>query len=96
MKVAEKRAVNRAIDKIVSPIYFNEIPLSPIFEAIESFGYLVVDEEHQPWSGFLCGREGTAMFDLFSKEKGKPDNSNLMLQWYTIQSGRYEVTCYVS
>jgi hypothetical protein len=56
----------------------------------------VVDEEHNCWSGFLCGREGQAMFDILSKETGKLDNSNLMLSWYTMASGRYEVLAYVA
>ena len=64
--------------------------------SMQNFGYLVVDEEHNRWSGFLCGREGQAMFDILSKEAGKQDNSNLMLSWYTMPSGRYEVLAYVA
>ena len=70
MKVAEKKKVNKAVGVVVDPTYFNEIPLADIMEAIEGFGYLVVDEEHNRWSGFWCGREGQAMFDILSKETG--------------------------
>jgi hypothetical protein len=96
MKVAEKKKVNKAVGVVVDPTYFNKIPLADIMEAIEGFGYLVVDEEHNRWSGFLCGREGQAMFDILSRETGKLDNSNLMLSWYTMPSGRYEVLAYVA
>ena len=71
MKVAEKKKVNKAVGVVVAPTYFNEIPLADIMGAIENHGYLVVDEEHNRWSGFLCGREGQAMFDILSKETGK-------------------------
>ena len=96
MKVAEKKNVNKAVRVVMDPTYFNEIPLADIMEAIEGHGYLVVDEEHNPWSDFLCGREGQAMFDILSKETGKLDNSNLRLSWYTMASGRYEVLAYVA
>jgi len=96
MKVAEKKKINTAVGVVVDPTYFNEIPLADIMEAIEGFGYLVVDEEHSSWSGFLCGREGQALFHILSKETGKLDNSNLMLSWYTMASGRYEVLAYVA
>jgi len=96
MKAAEKKKVNKAVVVVVDPIYFNEIPLPNIMEAIEGLGYLVVNEEHNRWSGFLCGREGQAMFDILSKETGKLDHSNLRLSWHTIPSGRYEVLAYVA
>jgi hypothetical protein len=96
MKVAEKKKVNKAVGVIVDPTYFSEIPLAGIMDAIENHGYLVVDEEHNRWSGFLCGREGQAMFDILSRETGKLDNSSLRLSWYTMPSGRYEVLAYVA
>jgi hypothetical protein len=94
MKVEEKKKVNKAVGVVMDPTYFNEIPLAEIMGAIEGFGYLVVDEEHNRRSGSLCGREGQAMFDILSKETGKLDNSNRRLSWYTMPSGRYEVLAY--
>ncbi len=96
MKTTERKKVNRAIGEVVKPIYFEAIPLQDLFDTIESFGYLVVDEEHNPWTGFLCGAEGTVCFDILDKDTGKLDKSNLLLQWYTMPSGRYEITAYVA
>ena len=96
MKVSEKKQINKDVGVVVDPTYFNEIPLADIMGAIENHGYLVVDEEHKRWSGFLCGREGQAMFDILSRETGKLDNSSLRLSWYTMASGRYEVLAYVA
>ena len=96
MKVAEKKKVNKAVGVVVDPTYFNEIPLADIMGAIENHGYLVVDEEHTRWSGWLCGREGQALFNILSKETGKLDNSSLRLSWCTMASGRYEVLAYVA
>ena len=76
MKVAEKKRSIRLSALSWTPLTSTRFPWLH-HGAIENHGYLVVDEEHNRWSGFLCGREGQAMFDILSKETGKLDNSNL-------------------
>jgi hypothetical protein len=95
MVAKEKRAINKDIGKILQPnVYLNEIPLDDLMDVCSHHGYLVVDEEGNRWSGFLCGREGMVYFDL-SNGFTIVKNAKLCLQWYKMQSGRYEVIAYV-
>ena len=90
----QRKRINREIGILLKPIYFNEIPLGKIDDIIRKHGFFVADEEGNPWSGFLCGREGTVRFDIYSIE-GKLSKYGLSLQWYKMNSGRYEITSYV-
>ena len=95
MITKEKNKINREIGKVVKPIYFDEIPLGQMFDIIKDHGYQVVDEAGEPWSGFLCGREGTFWADIMSLTTQKLSKYRLILQWYKMPSGRYEVISYV-
>jgi len=96
MVAREKNKINRELGKVLKPIYFDQIPLDDIFDVIRHNGYLVVDEEGNSWSGILCGREATVFFDLNNGLSKTPvPNAKLCLQWYKMQSGRYEITAYV-
>jgi hypothetical protein len=67
MIAKEKNKINRDMGLILKPIYFDQIPLGAIFDAIRKHGYVVVDEAGEPWNGFICGREGRATFDIVSQ-----------------------------
>jgi hypothetical protein len=94
MNMREKNKINRDLGKVLKPIYFDQIPLGDIFDTIKSHGYVVVDEAGEPWSGFICGREGRATFDIVS-QNGVASKYGLQLSWYKMPSGRYEVISYV-
>jgi len=94
MVTKQRKAINREIGKLLKPIYFNQIPLGDLDDIIRKHGFLIVDEEGNPWSGFLCGRDGTALFDIVSLA-GQMAKYKLVLQWYKMPSGRYEITSYV-
>ena len=70
--------------------YFDEIPLSDIFDVVRRNIGEVVQEDGTPWSGILCGREGNSIFGIAGFA------SCLRLSWYRMQSGRYEIVVYVS
>jgi hypothetical protein len=96
MVTKQRKAINKEIGKFLKPIYFPQIPLDALFDIIETHGFLVVDEEGNRWSGFLCGREGIVYFDIVSKYDRKPAKYRLNLQWYKMDhSGNYEITAYV-
>lgn len=86
--------IQKEIRNILKPTYFDDIPLSPLFDALKKHGLIVVQEDGMPWSGLLCGRDGDADFDLQMNGESV-DNAVLSLQWYSMPSGRYEVTGYL-
>jgi len=83
------KSVNAALYEM-SKVYHEAIPLSAMFELCEKVGLEPVCEDGTPWSGFLCGREGRAVFEL------KDCRKSLVVSWYKMPSGRYEVTPYVA
>lgn len=78
----------------IGKTYWATIPLDKIFAAVRSAGYEPVDEDGEPWEGMLTGREGRAVIDL--QKSGKPVKEALALQWYKMESGKFEVNAYVS
>jgi hypothetical protein len=88
--------------------YFPSIPLDEVNDVLKRYGYLIIQEDGTPFSGFLCGENSRASFEIGSlMEKsndgvgglasyGKIDNTTLQLNWYKMPSGRYEITCYMS
>ena len=78
-------------------VYYDKIPLRDIFDVLKKHGIQAVQEDGEPWSGFIAGREGTANFDvapLGSKEVFS--NNALHLSWYKMDSGRYEIGVRIS
>jgi hypothetical protein len=81
--------------------YFTRIPLEGIFDVLKKEYVQVIDSDGTLWSGFLTGAKGRTEFDLaiLDKTTGEympVENSMLILTWYKMDSGRYEVVCYLS
>lgn len=70
--------------------YYEQIPLKQIFKICHKYGYTPIDEEGSPWQGFLLGKDGRASIDL------KETKKTLNIQWHRMESGRYEVNCYIN
>lgn len=89
-----RKAINKALYPLTA-IYHAEIPLDEIFGILKSHGLIVVQEDGTPWEGILCGNDASGVFDLTGD--GQPvENGQLVMQWYRMSSGRWEVNCYVS
>jgi hypothetical protein len=84
--------IRNRINRELKPFngYFDAIPLSDIFDVIRRHSGEPVQEDGTPWSGFLCGTEGTAIIGISGFR------SCLRIDWYKMPSGRYEVVVYVS
>lgn len=90
-----KNRAKNAVQTILSQTYFPSVPMGPIMDALEDLGIYVVDESGEVWEGFLTGREGRETFELMYE--GHPvRNAVLVLSWYKMPSGKYEVTGYIS
>jgi len=83
--------------------YREDIPLQQIDLLLRNKGFLLIQEDGTPWSGFLTGREGRAAIDIGLLSTGQDGvfqevtNSNLVLTWHKMDvSGNYEVVAYLS
>jgi hypothetical protein len=82
--------------------YFNFVPLDEIFNILRQNNITVIQEDCTSWQGILCGEQGklcleTAYTDSYKDKAYTPIiNVRLILTWYKMQSGRYEIVCYIS
>lgn len=101
----ERRKLNRAIAKIIKPIYFDSIPICTLFNELVLRGFTPLQEDNTSWSGLLCGETGSVLIrlgrnDSQTKKDGitfyAPLDNGLALQWHKMPSGKYEVNAYIS
>lgn len=98
--------INREISSL--PNYFNEIPINTIEDILEKYGLVILQEDHTAYQGMFLGAEGRAQIELgYIETANKSDdgevtfytpieNAALILTWYKMQSGKYEIVSYVS
>lgn len=101
-----KTKINKAIHKITKPTYFKSIPLSDVFQALNHFGIVALQEDQTEWSGFLTGgvdKTEQVYFDLgWVEDKDSNNryavikNAALALSYFKMPSGKYEIISYVS
>lgn len=90
MDKSGRSKINKEIGKLTYNRYHEKIPLDELFSILEKRGVTVIDEEGNPWSGFLCGESGHCTFDTTDRKLF------LALSWYKMQSGKFEIVAYVS
>ena len=88
-KAAGRRRVNAELARISSQ-YWQHIPMERIGAALALGGLDLVDIDGEPWEGFILGEQGRCVIDT-----SDPRHS-LVLSWYRFDTGRYEVTAYLS
>lgn len=101
-----KKKINKEIHKITKPIYFKEMPLGDLFQILNHFGIVALQEDQTEWSGFLMGghkKTEQVYFDLGWVEDRDSDarysvikNASLALSYFVMGSGKYEVISYVT
>lgn len=85
-----KARINRQLKKQI-PVYCDEIPLDKIIKIVEwESDSVVVQEDGSKWSGILCGDEGSAGFKIAGFR------FSLRVNWFTMPSGKFEITAYAS
>jgi len=91
------RRVNAYLADTVGKKYYPQIPINDMFAKLRENGLEPIQEDGESWSGLLTGRDGRAIIDLRDEETGKTSPRALTVSWHKMdQSGRYEVTAYVS
>ena len=99
-----RKKINRELTAL--PNYHEGIPLEIIEEILKKYNLLLLQEDYTPWSGFITGREGQAdftlgYFDTAYEQNGLTaytpiENAALIMTWYKMQSGKYEIVTYIS
>jgi hypothetical protein len=90
----EAKKANDHLYDLVHGRLFSSVPLSEIFDAVESAGLRLDPEEKQC---ILTGRDGRATWQLYGAQPGVEVNHMLVLQWHKMDvTGRYEIIAYVS
>jgi len=105
IKSGVRSKINREIGNLISPKnqtkYFDKVPLKDLFNILDKYGVVPLQEDNREWSGFLTGREGKASFDLAPKDSKVDDtytpypNTVMRMTWYKMPSGKYEIVCYL-
>lgn len=98
-----KRAAGEALSRVLEPTYFGEIPIRAVDEGLRRAGLLLIQEDGEPWSGLLTGRDGRASIDVApvsSEQNGvytAYTNTALYITWHRMdETGNYEVVAYLS
>jgi len=100
-----KTDVNKSLQRICVGKYYDEIPIAEIFEALADNNIVALQEDNTEWTGFLCGEQANVQFNVaaewsYDDNNGifytPCDNSVLVLSWYRMSSGRYEINAYLS
>lgn len=101
-----RKRINTELTRL--PNYFNDIPLETIEEILEKYGLLILQEDHTPYQGMFLGAEGQAQIDIGYIQTAQQsednevtfytpiENAALILTWYKMQSGKYEIVSYIS
>ena len=106
MNATIRRKIGVELRKVLKPTYFKEIPLQDIFDILDKFNIVPLQEDGTYWSGMLIGgtkKTEQVYFDLgvkseIDKNKRYPkiNNASLALSYFVMSSGKYEVIGYIA
>ena len=99
MRARELKSLNVRVRELLAPTYFESIPLEGIDEILQSEGLALIQEDNTRWSGFLVGSDSQALIGI-GKVNGTEmldsTKNALMISWYRMNSGRWEVIGYIA
>lgn len=104
LKVNIRKKINKELQNLTSPNkYFFSIPLQEIKDILKKYDIVLLQEDNTEWSGWLLGNNSQTNFTLGNiKSKNSEGfyssykNCMLVLTWYKMQSGKYEIVAYIS
>ena len=101
-----RKELSRAVSDAFTENFFDSIPLDKLDEVLRSKGFLLVDEDSTGWSGLILGSCGHSFMRIGTLEgavdvngvQAYPmvDNFGVSVSWHKMESGRWEVTIYVT
>jgi len=88
-------AQRKEINSDLAAIRYSDTLLDKLNIVLQDSGLVLLDEEGQRFEGVFCGDDGKAVFDL--ELNGEYiDNALLIFYWHKMESGRFEITAYIS
>jgi len=109
MKSSARATASKAVQRILGATYFDHVPINDIANSLKREGIVLLQEDGTEWSGFVgAGKSGSATIDIAPVESGVIDdlsgatlyrpykNAMLVVAWHRMESGRLEVTGYIS
>ena len=101
-----RKKISEDLFKLTNNVYHVGFPIKDINSIFLRRGYVLLQEDWTEFSGFFTGSRGRATIEFGSAESGREENgvtfytpvenSALILTWYKIESGRYEIVAYLS
>lgn len=89
--------IKRNANKLLSEMgkqYWPEIPMDDIVNGLRALQIELVNEDGTPFSAIFTGDEGRANIDLKWMD-AYVTNSELLITWYKMPSGNYEIVAYL-
>ena len=103
LKYARKQ-INKVLTEISRKKY-DTIPIDEIFDVVEKYGLVPLQEDNTRWEGMLLGENSNTYIPLAWKSSGVEKdgykfytplkNTILSISWYKFETGRYEITTYL-
>lgn len=98
-----RKEINKDLGTLCSGKYYDKIPLEEIFEILKNNNAIVLQEDGTEWEGILCGDQARTNIEVGAIWSGNEeeiytpcDNTLLVMSWYRMESGRYEINAYMS
>ena len=87
-----RTTTNKQLIKLTANRFFEQIPFQQIAEIVEANNSKLVDIDGTNLETlFLCGDSGHTLINLRGQKRDA-----LILEWYRMPSGRYEINTYVT
>jgi len=99
MRAREIKSLNVRVNALLAPTYFDSIPLGGIDSILQAEGLALIQEDNTRWSGMLMGSDSQALIEIGEIGEGdflKSTRHVLLISWYRMGSGRWEVIGYIS
>jgi hypothetical protein len=90
-----RKPINKGLYEI-SRVYWNIIPFGEIDKVFREHGFKLIQEDGTDWEGFFLGEKGRATISIATLEGEEIHQHSLILEWYKMQSGRWEINTYLS
>ena len=101
--------INKSLKKYIDVNYYKEIPVGLVQKALEDNGFTLVDDDGTKFNAFFCGEQGNAklnyalitsfdqaMYKGVGAFKNVVGNSSVIISWFKMESGKYEINVYAS
>jgi hypothetical protein len=99
-----RKKINRELSAL--PNYHEGIPINIIENILEKYGLLILQEDNTEYEGFFLGDESHTEITIGHINTAHQEdnitfytpieNSMLILTWYKMGSGKYEIVSYLS